>query len=435
MSNNKSIKIGVVGLGTVGESLVNILRESAEIIKTDVGAGVEIARVADSDPKKLKDSRLPRKIHSNDWRAVVEDPDISIIVELIGGTGTAHELMLSALKAGKHVVTANKALMSKHWNDILGRATKARRAVGFEASVMAGVPVIRTLQYGLVGNHITSIHAILNGTSNFILTRAGEADGDFDRALKEAQEKGFCEADPTLDVEGYDASQKLSIMSSLALRKWVRPEDVYREGIGELEKQDLVEAYNSFGFVIKPLAIFKRGHEGIEARVHPTFLDKDNPLAAVSRESNAALIESDIAGAVTLEGKGAGGNPAAAGVLADIVEIARELHHGGKDIIVPHSPQTRERAKLLKFEELELRFLLRFTVWDRPGVLSQIFRELSKRNISIANSEIRNRPDGTTGLVYAATYPASVRAVFRALKTIESSPETVKRKTLAVPIE
>ena len=432
--NIGATRIGVVGLGTVGAALVESLQANADIIRADVGAEVVIARIAEKDATRRKGIHAPDAVLSSDWRDLVADLDIDIVVELMGGTNAARDLVLASLRAGKHVVTANKALMASHWTEVLTEAHKAERSVGFEASVMAGVPVIHVLQSGLSGHRISAISGILNGTSNFILTRIGENGVDRRQALKEAREKGFCEADPSLDLEGFDAAQKLSILGSLVLHRWLPPQDIHREGIGNLEKEDLLEARNSFGYVLKPLAILKRRATGVEARVQPTFLDKRSPLAEVSREFNALLIESDAAGPITLIGKGAGGAPAASGVLADVVEIARRARHAGAGAGVPRLPRP-EPVHVLPYAQLESRFFLRFTVCDRPGVLSRIFRHLSSERISIANSEIRNTPDGATGLVYAATYRTHAKAVRKALAVIDAQPALVKRKTLMVPIQ
>jgi len=432
--NIRTIRIGVVGLGTVGAALVESLQANAGIIRADVGAEVVIARIAEKDATRRKSIHAPGTVLSLDWRDLVADRDIDIVVELMGGTSAARDLVLASLRAGKHVITANKALLANHWTEVLTEAHKAGRAVGFEASVMAGVPVIHVLQSGLSGHRISAISGILNGTSNFILTRIGENGVDRRQALEEARQKGFCEADPSLDLEGFDAAQKLAILGSLVLGRWLPPQDVHREGIGNLEKEDLLEARNSFGYVLKPLAILKRRATGVEARVQPTFLDKRSPLAEVSREFNALLIESDAAGPITLIGKGAGGAPAASGVLADIVEIARRIRHADSGASVPRLPRPGP-VHVLPYDQLESRFFLRFTVCDRPGVLSKIFRCLSSERISIANSEIRNTPDGATGLVYAATYRTHAKAVRKALKTIDVQPALVKRKTLMVPIQ
>ena len=430
-----SVKIGVVGLGTVGSAVVRALRRNRAVVRARCGVDVEVWRVAELDRRRLHAVGLPPRRLSQDYRAVLAAPEIEIVVELIGGTGAACELVAGALRAGKHVVTANKALLAAQWQQIFSLAHGQRRAVGFEASVMAGVPVIRTLQEGLAGNVIDSLFGILNGTSNFILTRMANRGMEFRRALDEARRRGLCEADASLDIDGYDAAQKLAILASIALGKWLPPSEVYREGIGHIERQDLAAAREQFGYVLRPLAVFKQRAGRVEARVHPTFIPQTHPLAAIENEFNAILINSDTAGPVTLAGKGAGAKPAASGVISDVIALARAIRQGGEGgIPVPLRPAGR-RARIAPVADVETKFYLRFSVVDRPGVLSFISGALGKNKVSIATCHQRGRSERGAVPVIMVTHQAREGAVRKALAEIDSATRIVKRKTVAIRIE
>jgi homoserine dehydrogenase len=300
---------------------------------------------------------------------------------------------------------------------------------------MAGVPVIRTLQEGLAGNHISSLLGILNGTSNFILTRMANRGVEFKRALDEARRKGLAEANASLDIDGYDAAQKLSILGSIALGKWVPPTDVHREGIGHIERADLEAARSQFGYVLRPLAIFKNRGDAVEARVHPTFVPEAHPLASVENEFNALLIHSDTAGPVTLAGKGAGERPAASGVISDIISLARAIHRGGdRGAAVPLQPGA-DRARVAPLSDVETKFYLHFSVVDRPGVLSFISGVLGKNLVSIATMHQRDRSEQGAVPVIMVTHEAREGAVRKALAVIDAATSIAKRKTVAIRIE
>jgi homoserine dehydrogenase len=429
------IGIGVVGLGTVGASVVRVLRQNRALVRERCGVGVEVRRAVDLDRKRLRAVGLAPKCLGRDFHAVLADPDVQIVVELIGGAGAARDLVLGALRAGKHVVTANKALLATHWEEIFSLAQERRCAVGFEASVMAGVPVIRSIEEGLAGNVIPSLLGILNGTSNFILTSMASRGMEFSRALDEARRKGLCEANASLDIDGHDAAQKLAILGSLALGKWLPPAEVHREGIGGIQREDLVEAQEEFGYVLRPLAIFKQAGAGVEARVHPTFVPKAHPLASVEDEFNAILINAETAGSVTLVGKGAGAKPAASGVISDVVGLARAIHQGGHEgMLVPLRP-TKDRVRVAPIEGVESKFYLRFSVLDRPGVLSYITGVLGKNLVSIASCHQRGRSERGAVPVIIVTHRAREGAVRKALAEIDSATRIVKRATVAIRIE
>jgi homoserine dehydrogenase len=430
-----SIKIGVVGLGTVGKGVVASLRRNRAVVRARCGVDVEVRRVADVDERRLRAVRLPARCLTRDYRDIVADTEIHVVVELVGGTGVARKVVMDSLRAGKHVVTANKALIATCWEEIFSLAHRLRRGVGFEASVMAGVPIIRTLEEGLAGNQIRSIHAILNGTSNFILTRMDRRGMEMKRAVEAARKRGLCEADHRLDTEGYDAQQKLSILASIAVGKWLPPDQITREGIGRIEKQDLVEAREQFGYVLRPLAIFKRAAGRIEARVHPTFIPLDHPLANIEDEYNAALIEADIAGAVTIAGKGAGEKPAASGVISDILGLARAINQRGDDGILVPRPPDGGRLRVTPSDRIISKFYLRFSVVDRPGVLSFISGALGRSGVSIATCHQRGRSEKESVSIFMTTHQASDGALRKALAEIDNCRRFVKSATVAIRIE
>ncbi len=431
----QTLKIGIAGLGTVGAGVVRALKRNSSLIAAQAGARIQVGRVAELDASRIKGLPLPKGCRQGDLRELVEDPDIPIIVELIGGTVAAKTLMLDALKAGKHVVTANKALLAKHWRLILNRANSRGCAVGFESSVMAGVPVIRSLENGLAGNRVHSILGILNGTSNFVLTCMAEHHEEFPDALDEARKRGLCEADASLDTEGYDATQKLAILASIATGKWLRPGRIFREGIGHIQHADLLEAREQFGYILRPLAILKIGESGVEARVHPTLVPADHPLAAVAHEFNAAMINTDAAGPITLIGKGAGAGPAASGVVSDIIGIARHLTgEAGGAVPVPFLP-SRETLDVVPMAEQTSKYYLRFSVIDKPGVLSYISGVLGKHDVSIVSVHQRGRSEKGAVPVVIITHEALEGNIRKALAQIDRARKIVKRRTVAIRIE
>ena len=430
-----SIKIGVVGLGTVGTGVVKMLRRNRAIVRAHCGVDVEVRWVAEKDRGQHRNVRLGKRCLTTDYNVLLDDPAIDIVVELIGGTTAAHDLVVGALRAGKHVVTANKALLATHWRGIFSLAGRKQCAIGFESSVMAGVPVIRTLKEGLSGNAIRSLLGILNGTSNFILSRMTRRGMEFTKALDEARHRGICEADASLDIDGFDAVQKLSILGSIALGKWLPPKAIFREGIGHVQRLDLEEAKRQFGYVIRPLAIMKQHKDGVEARVRPTFVPLNHPLASVDNEFNAILINADTAGPVMLSGKGAGERAAASGVVSDVIQIARSVHLGGGVAgTMPQVPNSR-KLNIVPVDEVESKFYLRFSVVDRPGVLSFIAGVLGKHDVSIASCHQRGRSERGSVPVFMITHRGSQGSLRKALRIISAHRSIVKQKTVAVPIE
>ncbi|SDG85854.1 homoserine dehydrogenase [Propionivibrio dicarboxylicus] len=380
----KAMNVGLLGIGTVGGGTFSVLKRNSEEITRRAGRPIEITVVAD------KNLELARKVTggacrlTDDAFSVVTDPDVDIVIELIGGYGIARELVLKAIENGKHVVTANKALLAKHGNEIFDAAQKKGVMVAFEAAVAGGIPIIKALREGLTANRIEWIAGIINGTTNFILTEMREKGLPFDVVLKEAQRLGYAEADPTFDVEGIDAAHKLSIMSAIAFGNRVSFDQASVEGITKLEAVDIKYA-EQLGYRIKLLGITKRMPEGVELRVHPTLIPSKRLIANVEGAMNAVLAKGDAVGATLYYGKGAGAEPTASAVIADLVDVTR-MHTSDPENRVPHlafQPDAVVDLPILPLAEVVTSYYLRLRVEDKPGVLADITRILADHQISI----------------------------------------------------
>jgi len=380
----KPVNVGLLGLGTVGGGTFNVLRRNAEEIARRAGRGIEIGVAA---AREYDPARLPGidsiKV-SDDAFSVVEDPAVDIIVELIGGYSPARELVLKAIDNGKHVVTANKALIALHGNEIFAAAQRKGVMVAFEAAVAGGIPIIKAIREGLAGNQIEWIAGIINGTGNFILTEMRDKGRDFDDVLKEAQALGYAEADPTFDVEGIDAAHKLTILASIAFGVPLQFDKVYTEGIGKITREDVAFA-GELGYRIKHLGITRRTDAGIELRVHPTLIPERRLIANVDGVMNAVLVNADAVGPTLYYGAGAGAEPTASAVVADIVDVVRTLtaDPGNR---VPHlafQPDALSDVPILAMDDVETAYYLRMCAVDRPGVLADVTRILGDLGISI----------------------------------------------------
>lgn len=380
----KPVKVGILGLGTVGSGTFNVLKRNQKEIKGRAGRGIEVVMVAD------RNVEMARRIVNGDCDVVsdgdllVNNPDVDIVVELIGGYGVAKDFVLKAIANGKHVVTANKALLALHGNEIFEAAQNKKVIVAFEAAVAGGIPIIKALREGLTANRIEWIAGIINGTTNFILSEMREKGLDFDTVLREAQELGYAESDPTFDIEGFDAAHKATIMSSLAFGIPVQFDKAYVEGITKLEAIDIKYA-EQLGYRIKLLGITKRMEKGIELRVHPTLIPSKRLIANVEGAMNAVLVNSDAVGATLYYGKGAGSEPTASAVIADLVDIAR-LESVNPEHRVPHlafQPDALTNTPILPISEVTTSYYLRMQVKDQPGVLADITRILADLKISI----------------------------------------------------
>ena len=380
----KPVKVGILRLGTVGSGTFNVLKRNQKEIRGRAGRGIEVVMVAD------RNVEMARRIVNGDCEVVsdgdllVNNPDVDIVVELIGGYGVAKDFVLKAIANGKHVVTANKALLALHGNEIFEAAQNKKVIVAFEAAVAGGIPIIKALREGLTANRIEWIAGIINGTTNFILSEMREKGLDFDTVLKEAQELGYAESDPTFDIEGFDAAHKATIMSALAFGIPVQFDKAYVEGITKLEAIDIKYA-EQLGYRIKLLGITKRMENGIELRVHPTLIPSKRLIANVEGAMNAVLVNSDAVGASLYYGKGAGSEPTASAVIADLVDIAR-LESVNPEHRVPHlafQPDALANTPILPMSEVTTSYYLRMQVKDQPGVLADITRILADLKISI----------------------------------------------------
>lgn len=427
------VGVGVVGFGTVGTGVIKILLENAALIRRRVGVPIELVRVADLDVVRDRGITLPPGVLVKDAKQILTDPAVDIVVELVGGHEFAKRLILDAIAAGKTVVTANKALLALHGEEIFAAASRKGIDVGFEASVGGGIPVIHALKEGLAANAIQSIYGIINGTSNYILSRMTNEGRGFADTLVEAQKAGYAEADPTFDVAGTDSAHKLAILVNLGFGTPVNFKDLYTEGIMHITEHDIAYA-KEFGYTIKLLGIAKHVDGHVEARVHPTMLGADSPLAKIEGVYNAIQLIGDAVGDVVLSGRGAGDLAAGSAVVSDIIAGARNLLNGAAGRVPPASfqPQERRPLRIRPMEEIRSLYYLRFMVTDRPGVLAQIAGELGRCGISIASMLQKGRREGQTVPIVIKTHSASERDVQMALGQINrmsfmSEPTTLIR--------
>ncbi|MFZ5560986.1 MAG: homoserine dehydrogenase [Pseudomonadota bacterium] len=420
----KPVSVGIVGLGTVGGGAFDLLSDNAAEISRRTGREIRVTHVGvrrDNPRFDLSGVRVSRDI-----MAVVNDPAVDIVVEVIGGTTTAREVVMQAINNGKHVVTANKALLAEFGNEIFAAAEKKGVYVAFEAAVAGGVPIIKVLREGLAANRIEWLAGIINGTGNFILTEMREKGRDFNDVLKEAQELGYAEADPTFDVEGIDAAHKLTILASLAFGIPLQFSKAYTEGITKLTREDVAYA-EELGFRIKHLGIARRTEKGIELRVHPTLIPAERLIANVNGVKNAVLVQSQPVGATLYYGAGAGAGPTASAVVADIVDVVRELS-AEQSSFVPHlafQPHAIADTPILPMEAVVTSYYLRLTANDRPGVLADVTRILSTHGISI--EAILQKPAHEAGSVpvILLTKPVQEKEMNHAIAEIEALSDLV----------
>ena len=381
----RSIGVGLIGWGTVGCGVVRVLEENAEAIGARLGFGLELRRVADMDLERPRPVAVPRELLTSRAEDILDDPSIDIVVELIGGLGAARQLITAALERGKYVVTANKALLAHHGNELFDVARAHGRAIGFEASVAGGIPFIKALREGLAANRINHIFGILNGTANYILTRMTEAGLSFGDALKEAQDKGYAEADPTLDIEGIDTAHKLAITSAIAFGTPIQFDQVYTEGISRIDPVDIQFA-EEFGYQLKLLAIARHSTSGLEMRVHPTLIPSSHVLASVRGAYNAVHVQGNAVGNIMLYGLGAGMMPTGSAVVSDLMDMARDIN-ADTPPRVPHLGFGKDRLASIPIKpisDVSTCYYFRFAAVDRPGVLSKISGILGANQISIA---------------------------------------------------
>jgi len=388
----RTINVGIIGLGTVGGGTARILIDHHDAILRHQGVDIHIAGVASLKREEAEALGLEDVFHP-DGMELIADPDIDIIVELIGGTGFAKTIVIEALKAGKYVVTANKALMASSGEEVFAAAEASGTAILFEAAVGGGIPIIGPLKDSLMGNEISQILGIVNGTTNYMLTRMSAEGMDYGEALKEAQANGYAEADPTADVEGFDAAAKIAILGSIAFNSRITIDQVPTEGISKLTAAD-IEAADAMGYTIKLLAIANRCADGIDIRVHPTMLRKAHPLASVNDVFNAIYVVGDYVGETMFFGKGAGSGPAASAVVGNVIELARDLN---AEIPVISGCTCTDAVTLRPMEQLSTRYYLRIPVLDRPGVFAKIAESFAAHNVSIFSVVQRGGMDASRG--------------------------------------
>ncbi len=430
----KTVNVGLIGAGTVGCGVIKVLTENSELIEKRSGVRIQLKKIADIDIKRKRPVQIPESLLTTNAWEIIEDTEIPIVIELVGGTTVAKDFVLGAIERGKHVVTANKALLALYGKEIFLAASKREVDVGFEASVGGGIPIIRAIREGYVANNILSIYGIINGTSNYILSKMTEEGREFNEVLKQAQAEGYAEADPSLDIDGIDAAHKLSILVMLSFGIFLDFSRIHVEGIRNITPLDISFA-NEFGYRIKLLAIAKSREGRIEARVHPTLVRKETPLADVSGVFNAIHVTGDAVGPTMLYGMGAGMMPTASAVVSDVVEIAKNITLGNSHSSLPRFYGGDISSSPLPMSEITTKYYLRFQVEDRPGVLAQIAGSLGKNNISIESVIQKGRKlEGGDVPVFIMTHEAREKDLLSALDEIDRFP-VVKAKSVFIRIE
>ncbi len=431
----KTINIGILGFGVVGTGVATLLIQKKELLETRIGARLNLKSIADIDTTTDRGIDLAGVDLVNDAMDVVNDPDIDIVVELIGGETIAHTVIQRALENGKHVVTANKALLASQGNGLVALAQDNKVDLAFEASCGGCMPIIKSLRESLVANEIRSMYGILNGTCNYILTKISNDGSEFEVALKDAQDLGFAEAEPSLDIDGFDTAHKLAILNSLAHGMEINLNDIHVEGIRNITPVD-IEFARSFGYTIKLLAIGKIHGDHVEARVHPTMIPDNNPLSHVAHSMNAIVIDADATEKTMLYGHGAGMMPTGSAVLSDIADIARNMVSGitGRIPMLGCPSDKTRKLPILPMSELVTRYYLRFEAQDHPGVLSKISGILGENDISIQSVEQKGRKTNGKVPVVMITHTAKEASIQTALAAIAGT-DTVVGEPVVIRIE
>ncbi len=414
----REIKIALLGFGTVGQGVYELLQKNKDIFEEKLGIKITVKKILVRDVKKKREVKAPSEVFTTNFEEILADKEIAVVCELMGGIEPAKGYVLSALSRGKQVVTANKAILAEYGDEIFDEARKNGAFLGFEASVGGGIPIIKTLNEALIGNRIERITGIINGTTNYILTKMLEQNLSFERALEEAKAKGYAEADPSLDLKGYDSAHKLSILASLSFGSFIPFKKVYVEGIENIDLMDLKFA-KSFGYIIKLIAEAKKDKDKVEVRVHPALLPENHILTSVRLNYNAIFIKGDFVGEILLYGLGAGKEPTASAVVGDIVS-AIEYLFSKKSPLIPY-PSINEGVKIKPMKDCVFKYYFRFSAIDRPGVLSKISGILGKYGISIASVvQIgRQKKKGAVPIVML-THEAKEERVEKALEEINT---------------
>ena len=434
----RQVNLGIIGGGTVGGGVYQAVQRNGALMASRLGVSLNVRRVAVRDLKKARAVSFPAGLITADWRSVVADPEVDLIVELMGGTTTARQVVLAALKHGKPVVTANKALLSAHGEELFAAAQQHGTNLYYEASVAGGIPIIKVLREGLVGNRITRLFGIVNGTCNYILSRMKEEGADFAAALADAQRLGYAEAPPDLDVDGHDAAHKTGILASLAHGFWVNPKQIYTEGIRNITKQD-IEFAAKLGYTIRLLGCVKvaagvrRKQSAIQVSVYPVLVPNSHVLANVNGVFNAILVRGDVVGDTLYYGQGAGQDATASAVLSDLADAALDLKCGTKNRIPPFVPHERDGA-VLPMDDVVSRYYVRLTVEDRPGVFAKIAGVLAKAKIGISSIIQPEGHDGVTVPVILMIHDAPNAAMRKALDAVAKLP-VVKSAPVMIRVE
>lgn len=431
----QQINVGIIGFGTVGSGTVEALIKNREIISNRAGIEVVIRKIADLDTESDRGITVDRGLLTTSSMDVIEDPKINVVVELIGGMEPAREYILEAMERGKHVVTANKALLAEHGREIYQAAERCGVSLAFEASVGGGIPIVRALRCGLSANHIQTIMGILNGTSNYILTRMTQEGHPYTKVVQDAVDLGLAEDPPTLDVDGTDAAHKLAILISIAFGSPASFKEIYREGISSLTPDDIRFA-GDFGYSVKLLAICRNLGDRLEARVHPAMIPGDHILANVNESYNAIYLEGDFVGPNLYYGLGAGRRPTASAVVSDIIDLARHIRLGANGIMPPlaHFRPPDKGILIQPMEELTSEYYFRFSALDRPGVLSKIAGILADQQISISSVIQKGREAGGSVPVVMLTHEALESNVRKAVSLIDQL-DVVMDKTVMIRVE
>jgi len=428
----RKINIGIIGFGNIGCGVVKILSSRKSLLAQKIETEIIIKKICDKDLARKRDVTVNKDLLTSDAYEIINDPGIDIIVELMGGINPAKEFILAALKKGKHVVTANKALLAQDGNELFREASERGKNIYFEASVGAGIPIIKSIKEGLVANKFNSIFGILNGTSNYVLTQMSKENCSFINALTDAKLKGFAEKDPTFDIQGIDSAHKLVLLTYLVFGKIINLKDIFIEGIDQVSASDIVYA-KELGYTIKLLAVAKKEIDELEVRVHPTLLPSEHLLASVDGVFNAIYVSSDLAGDLMFYGPGAGQLPAASAVVSDIVDLAQDIKAG----LFRPTLNPREDCSIKgirKIDEFENKYYIRITAVDKPGVLAKISGILAKFGISIASVTQKERLKSQIVPVVMVTHEVKEKNLRGALKMIDRLAE-IKDKSVAIRIE
>ncbi|MBV9470245.1 MAG: homoserine dehydrogenase [Abitibacteriaceae bacterium] len=405
------INVGILGLGTVGGGTLQLLQRNAKLIQRRTGCEIGVTAIVVKNLEKARPLAFDAALLSNDPDAILNDPSIHIVAELIGGVAPARDYVLRAIAAGKSVVTANKELIAKHGAEIMAAADQAGVDFRFEGSVGGGIPLIKPLRESLAGNHVRQLMGIVNGTTNFILTKMTREGRDFEEVLAQAQALGYAEADPSADVDGYDTMYKLAILAGIAFGAPVSIQDIYREGIRHVHARD-IEYARELGYVIKLVALARQDPDGeIELRVHPALLPTEHPLANVNDVFNAVFIQGDAVGDVMFYGRGAGSDPTGSAVVGDIIEVARNLCRGKSGQL---ASEAAHPLRIKDFADVETRFCVRMQVADRPGMMAQIATVFGEKGVSI-ESIVQKKSDGETAEIFWMSHRTTQRAMARSL--------------------